>query len=103
MAFHISGFLQQMVSGTKSSESASTESAAAENAGQTEQTAQVNTINAKYLASLLAGDTVTGVVNSMKDNQVILSLPNGENLFARLAQGAPGAVRAEHDLSGAGK
>ena len=88
MAFHISGFLQQMVSGTKSSESASTESAAAENAGQTEQTAQVNTINAKYLASLLAGDTVTGVVNSMKDNQVILSLPNGENLFARLAQGA---------------
>ena len=77
-----------MVSGTKSSESASTESAAAENAGQTEQTAQVNTINAKYLASLLAGDTVTGVVNSMKDNQVILSLPNGENLFARLAQGA---------------
>ena len=53
MAFHISGFLQQMVSGTKSSESASTESAAAENAGQTEQTAQVNTINAKYLASLL--------------------------------------------------
>ena len=33
MAFHISGFLQQMVSGTKSSESASTESAAAENAG----------------------------------------------------------------------
>ena len=55
MAFHISGFLQQMVSGTKSSESASTESAAAENAGQTEQTAQVNTINAKYLASLLAG------------------------------------------------
>lgn len=88
MAFHISGFLQQMVSGTKSSESASTESAAAENAGQTEQTAQINTINAKYLASLLAGDTVTGVVNSMKDNQVILSLPNGENLFARLAQGA---------------
>lgn len=88
MAFHISGFLQQMVSGTKSSESALTESAAAENAGQTEQTAQVNTINAKYLASLLAGDTVTGVVNSMKDNQVILSLPNGENLFARLAQGA---------------
>lgn len=88
MAFHISGFLQQMVSGTKSSESASTESAAAENAGQTEQTAQVNTINAKYLASLLAGDTVTGVVNSMKDNQVIFSLPNGENLFARLAQGA---------------
>ena len=88
MAFHISGFLQQMVSGTKSSESASTESAAAENAGQTEQTAQVNTINAKYLASLLAGDTVTGVVNSMKDKQVILSLPNGENLFARLAQGA---------------
>lgn len=88
MAFHISGFLQQMVSGTKSPESASTESAAAENAGQTEQTAQVNTINAKYLASLLAGDTVTGVVNSMKDNQVILSLPNGENLFARLAQGA---------------
>ena len=88
MASHISGFLQQMVSGTKSSESASTESAAAENAGQTEQTAQVNTINAKYLASLLAGDTVTGVVNSMKDNQVILSLPNGENLFARLAQGA---------------
>lgn len=88
MAFHISGFLQQMVSGTKSSESASTESAAAENAGQTERTAQVNTINAKYLASLLAGDTVTGVVNSMKDNQVILSLPNGENLFARLAQGA---------------
>ena len=88
MAFHISGYLQQMVSGTKSSESASTESAAAENAGQTEQTAQVNTINAKYLASLLAGDTVTGVVNSMKDNQVILSLPNGENLFARLAQGA---------------
>lgn len=61
MAFHISGFLQQMVSGTKSSESASTESAAAENAGQTEQTAQVNTINAKYLAPLLAGDTVTGV------------------------------------------
>ena len=58
MAFHISGFLQQMVSGTKSSESASTESAAAENAGQTEQTAQVNTINAKYLASLLAGDPV---------------------------------------------
>ena len=46
MAFHISGFLQQMVSGTKSSESASTESAAAENAVQTEQTAQVNTINA---------------------------------------------------------
>lgn len=88
MAFHISGFLQQMVSGTKSSESASTESAAAGNAGQTEQTAQINTINAKYLASLLAGDTVTGVVNSMKDNQVILSLPNGENLFARLAQGA---------------
>ena len=88
MAFHLSGFLQQMVSGTKSSESASTESAAAENAGQTEQTAQINTINAKYLASLLAGDTVTGVVNSMKDNQVILSLPNGENLFARLAQGA---------------
>jgi len=88
MAFHISGFLQQMVSGTRSSESASTESTSAENAGQTEQTAQVNTINAKYLASLLAGDTVTGVVNSMKDNQVILSLPNGENLFARLAQGA---------------
>lgn len=88
MAFHISGFLQQMVSGTKSSENASTESTSAENAGQTEQTAQVNTINAKYLASLLAGDTVTGVVNSMKDNQVILSLPNGENLFARLAQGA---------------
>ena len=33
MAYHLSGFLQQVVSGTKSSESASTESAAAENAG----------------------------------------------------------------------
>lgn len=79
MAFNISGFLGHMVSNPSVSEKSSSDTGSVQ---------QENTVNAQYLNGLLAGDTLTGVISSVKNNQVLLSLPGGESLFARLSADA---------------
>lgn len=83
MAFNISGFFQNIVSGTTSSESQSAEET--QNTGTTGSTQQTGGVRPQFLSSLLAGDTLTGIISSIKNNQVTLNLPGGESILARLA------------------
>ena len=83
MAFNISGFFQNIASGTTASENQSVEGA--QNTGTTGSTQQAGSVNPQFLSSLLAGDTLTGIISSIKNNQVTLNLSNGESILARLA------------------
>lgn len=81
MAFNISGFFQNTVSGSGSMDSQSLENVQADRGGVTSSGA----VTSPALVSMLAGDTLTGTVSSVSNQQVTLTLPDGQNILAKLA------------------
>lgn len=88
MAFNISGFFQNIVSGSMDNQSADgvqNNTANTQAAGTPAGASQAASVTAASLASKLAGDTLTGTVSSVRNQQVTLTLQNGENVLAKLA------------------
>ena len=81
MAFNISGFFQNIVSGSGGMDSQSLENVQADRGGVTSSGA----VTSPALAAMLAGDTLTGTVSSVSNQQVTLTLPDGQNILAKLA------------------
>ena len=93
MPLNLSGLINQFnntqktnVKSAKNSQSthSANQSHAASSASVTENTATSNSAGLQMLKDMLAGETFTGKVNGMQDGNVILQLPDGKELLAKL-------------------
>lgn len=81
MAFNISGFFQNIVSGSGTTDGQPLENVQADRGSVPSSGA----VTSPALVSMLAGDTFTGTISSVRNQQVTLTLPDGQSILAKLA------------------
>lgn len=81
MAFNISSFFQNIVAGSGNTDSQPLENVQADRGSVPSSGA----VTSSALVSMLAGDTLTGTISSVRNQQVTLTLPDGQSILAKLA------------------